>query len=470
MEADWYVDPLGRYDGRFFDGEDWTDQVSDSGVLATDPDWPPMAGGATTASTETQANTQSDEHLATEASQSDGGLQAQEVSFEEISAQTQSGSAIADGTQSSSAAVTESGENLTAAGLQAAGGVAAAAAGAGVVAAAQGDAGDISEAGEAEVPFSREEFEKKQLEIAQKEIEERAAQRKAATEALAKSEAEKAATAQKISVQRAETAGPKPEKGKKKRSKVPQAATAAMGAKNAGEDDDPEAKPDWLPVAVVAILGLVALFLMLYFFWPSPKTPTAQITDTKETPEQTAQAPTSEPETQQTDSQEQTPSEESKEWVAAGDEAGENAEDNTATEDESFLDASKEALQVGDWQILGGQAELDRIAAQHREHRSLGAESGCFFGLKAQELDQMMYCGPITSDQNESTFDAYSYTSKVDGDSVTITEVSFDEGSEPQALPAGLQLIPDLGYTKTDGDALSDFERGLRLEPLEDES
>jgi len=43
MDADWYEDPLGRYDGRFFDGEAWTKQVSADGTLATDPDFPPSA-------------------------------------------------------------------------------------------------------------------------------------------------------------------------------------------------------------------------------------------------------------------------------------------------------------------------------------------------------------------------------------------------------------------------------------------
>ncbi|KAG1648795.1 hypothetical protein GQR58_029574 [Nymphon striatum] len=41
MDADWYVDPLGRFEGRFFDGEDWTAEVSNGGRLAVDPDWPP---------------------------------------------------------------------------------------------------------------------------------------------------------------------------------------------------------------------------------------------------------------------------------------------------------------------------------------------------------------------------------------------------------------------------------------------
>lgn len=44
MEADWYIDPLGRFEGRFFDGEAWTDQVSDRGLLAADPEWPSATG------------------------------------------------------------------------------------------------------------------------------------------------------------------------------------------------------------------------------------------------------------------------------------------------------------------------------------------------------------------------------------------------------------------------------------------
>lgn len=43
MNADWYIDPLGRFDGRFFDGERWTERVSDDGVLAIDNDFPPAA-------------------------------------------------------------------------------------------------------------------------------------------------------------------------------------------------------------------------------------------------------------------------------------------------------------------------------------------------------------------------------------------------------------------------------------------
>ena len=39
MTPDWYVDPLGRYEGRYFDGEQWTAQVKDRGRLVIDPDW-----------------------------------------------------------------------------------------------------------------------------------------------------------------------------------------------------------------------------------------------------------------------------------------------------------------------------------------------------------------------------------------------------------------------------------------------
>lgn len=42
MDADWYVDPLDRFDGRFFDGERWTERVSQDGKVAIDPDFPPV--------------------------------------------------------------------------------------------------------------------------------------------------------------------------------------------------------------------------------------------------------------------------------------------------------------------------------------------------------------------------------------------------------------------------------------------
>jgi len=39
MNADWYEDPLGRFDGRFFDGEAWTARVSADGILKIDEDF-----------------------------------------------------------------------------------------------------------------------------------------------------------------------------------------------------------------------------------------------------------------------------------------------------------------------------------------------------------------------------------------------------------------------------------------------
>ena len=33
----WHVDPLGRHEMRYWDGSDWTDNVSDNGVIGTDP-------------------------------------------------------------------------------------------------------------------------------------------------------------------------------------------------------------------------------------------------------------------------------------------------------------------------------------------------------------------------------------------------------------------------------------------------
>lgn len=35
----WFVDPVGRFDGRLFDGQVWTAQVSQDGALTIDPDW-----------------------------------------------------------------------------------------------------------------------------------------------------------------------------------------------------------------------------------------------------------------------------------------------------------------------------------------------------------------------------------------------------------------------------------------------
>lgn len=50
MEADWFADPLERFEGRFFNGVTWTEQISDNGVLGIDPDWPPAPAGIATAS------------------------------------------------------------------------------------------------------------------------------------------------------------------------------------------------------------------------------------------------------------------------------------------------------------------------------------------------------------------------------------------------------------------------------------
>ena len=52
MTPDWYVDPLGRYEGRYFDGEQWTAQVKDRGRLVLDPDWDRPAAGDASATEE----------------------------------------------------------------------------------------------------------------------------------------------------------------------------------------------------------------------------------------------------------------------------------------------------------------------------------------------------------------------------------------------------------------------------------
>jgi hypothetical protein len=39
--ADWYSDPAGRHEYRYWDGSTWTDQVSDAGTVGTDPLGPP---------------------------------------------------------------------------------------------------------------------------------------------------------------------------------------------------------------------------------------------------------------------------------------------------------------------------------------------------------------------------------------------------------------------------------------------
>ena len=46
----WAADPTGRHQYRYWDGNDWTDQVSDNGVVATDPpvaDVPPVPAAPT---------------------------------------------------------------------------------------------------------------------------------------------------------------------------------------------------------------------------------------------------------------------------------------------------------------------------------------------------------------------------------------------------------------------------------------
>ena len=35
--ADWYTDPTGRHQLRYYDGAAWSDSVSDDGVLSQDP-------------------------------------------------------------------------------------------------------------------------------------------------------------------------------------------------------------------------------------------------------------------------------------------------------------------------------------------------------------------------------------------------------------------------------------------------
>ena len=37
MPAQWYADPSGRHELRHWDGGAWTDEVSDKGVVSTDP-------------------------------------------------------------------------------------------------------------------------------------------------------------------------------------------------------------------------------------------------------------------------------------------------------------------------------------------------------------------------------------------------------------------------------------------------
>ncbi|MCB1015984.1 MAG: DUF2510 domain-containing protein [Acidimicrobiales bacterium] len=35
--AGWHADPAGRHEYRYWDGAAWSDQVSDAGVVASDP-------------------------------------------------------------------------------------------------------------------------------------------------------------------------------------------------------------------------------------------------------------------------------------------------------------------------------------------------------------------------------------------------------------------------------------------------
>ena len=43
--AGWHPDPSGQHELRYWDGETWTDHVSDEGQQATDPIPPPPPGG-----------------------------------------------------------------------------------------------------------------------------------------------------------------------------------------------------------------------------------------------------------------------------------------------------------------------------------------------------------------------------------------------------------------------------------------
>lgn len=44
-EANWYPDPDGRHEVRYWDGQQWTDRVTDNGVQSTDPLPPSPPGG-----------------------------------------------------------------------------------------------------------------------------------------------------------------------------------------------------------------------------------------------------------------------------------------------------------------------------------------------------------------------------------------------------------------------------------------
>lgn len=41
--AGWYIDPSRRHEYRYWDGKDWTPQVSDRGLIASDPELRPPA-------------------------------------------------------------------------------------------------------------------------------------------------------------------------------------------------------------------------------------------------------------------------------------------------------------------------------------------------------------------------------------------------------------------------------------------
>jgi uncharacterized protein YndB with AHSA1/START domain len=47
VKADWYTDPAGRHQYRYWDGTSWTDHVADAGVASADPlEGPPAPGAA----------------------------------------------------------------------------------------------------------------------------------------------------------------------------------------------------------------------------------------------------------------------------------------------------------------------------------------------------------------------------------------------------------------------------------------
>lgn len=75
--ADWYTDPTGRYQHRYWDGYQWTDQVSSGGPSAIDPNpldptaaaTPPAPG-----SRATQAAPQAEAQPAVHVNQSSSGM------------------------------------------------------------------------------------------------------------------------------------------------------------------------------------------------------------------------------------------------------------------------------------------------------------------------------------------------------------------------------------------------------------